>query len=160
MNPTSTDRIEKQIELNAPLERVWQALTDHRQFGQWFRVDLEVPFVVGQPAYGQITYPGYEHVQMKVDVVAIEPMTRFAFQWHPYAVDPDIDYASEPPTTVEFTLKPTDRGTSLTVVESGFDAVPPLRRSEAFRMNDGGWTGQVKNIQAYVENHERGQNAN
>jgi uncharacterized protein YndB with AHSA1/START domain len=153
MNKTSTDRIEKQIELQAPLQRVWQALTDYRQFSQWFRVDLEDPFVVGKPACGQITYPGYEHVQMNVHVVAMEPMTRFAFQWHPYAVDPDTDYSPEPPTTVEFTLRPTDRGTLLTVVESGFDAVPPSRRSEAFRMNDGGWTGQMKNIQNYVDNH-------
>lgn len=153
MNETSTDRIEKQITLNAPLERVWHALTDYRQFSRWFRVNLEVPFVVGQPAYGQITYPGYEHVQMKVDVVAIEPMSRFAFEWHPYAVDPNIHYSAEPPTTVEFTLQPTDRGTLLTVVESGFDAVPASRRSEAFRMNDGGWSGQMKNIQNYVDNH-------
>jgi uncharacterized protein YndB with AHSA1/START domain len=159
MNKTSTDRIVKQIELSAPVERVWQALTDYRQFSQWFRVDLEVPFVVGQPAYGRITYPGYEHVQMKVDVIAIEPMTRFAFQWHPYAVDPNIDYSSEPPTTVEFTLSPTAHGTTLTVVESGFDAVPQARRSEAYRMNDGGWTGQMQNIQSYVEEHEHGSNA-
>ncbi len=151
MNKTSTDRIEKQIELSAPLERVWQALTDYRQFSQWFRVELEVPFIVGQRAYGQFTYPGYEHLQMNVQVVAMEPMSRFAFEWHPYAVDPNIDYSKEPPTTVEFTLRPTERGTLLTVVESGFDAVPQSRRSEAFRMNDGGWTGQMKNIQAYVD---------
>ena len=153
MNKTSTDRIEKRIELSAPVERVWQALTDYRQFSQWFRVRLEVPFVVGEPAYGQITYPGYEHVQMQVQVVAIEPLTRFAFEWHPYAVDPNINYSLEPPTTVEFTLRPTASGTLLTVVESGFDAVPAARRSEAFRMNDGGWTGQMNNIQTYVDKH-------
>ncbi len=149
---SNSDRIEKQIELNAPLQRVWEALTDYHQFGQWFRVQLEVPFVVGRRAYGQITYPGYEHVRMEVEVVAMEPMSRFAFTWHPYAVDPQVDYASEPPTMVEFRLQPSECGVLLFVTESGFDAIPAGRRDEAFRMNDGGWSAQVKNIENYVKN--------
>ena len=153
MSNSVSDKIEKKIELKASVERVWQALTDYRQFSEWFRVNLEVPFVVGERAFGQITYPGYEHVRMVVVVVAIEPMTRFAFTWHPYAIEPNVDYSNEPPTTVEFILRPIESGTHLTVTESGFDAVPASRRSEAFRMNDGGWTAQVKNIEAYVGKH-------
>ena len=153
MSNSVSDKIEKKIELKASVERVWQALTDYRQFSEWFRVNLEVPFVVGERAFGQITYPGYEHVRMEVVVVAIEPMTRFAFTWHPYAIEPNVDYSNEPPTTVEFILRPIEGGTHLTVTESGFDAVPASRRSEAFRMNDGGWTAQVKNIEAYVGKH-------
>ena len=154
MNTISTDQIKRQIALRAPQERVWQALTDYRKFGQWFCVNLEVPFVVGEKAYGQMTYPGFEHFRLEVVVVAIEPMTRFAYTWHPYAVDPKVDYSNETPTTVEFTLEPTREGTLLTVVESGFDAVPEWRRSEAFRMNEGGWKSQMNNIEKYLENNQ------
>ncbi len=151
MNRVSTDRIEKQIEIDAGVTRVWRAITDYREFGQWFRVDLEGPFVVGEVARGQITYPGYEHVTMEVIVEAIEPEHRFAFWWRPYAIDPNIDYSAEPRTLVEFTLEETLSGTLVRVVESGFDRIPAHRRDEAFRMNDGGWAAQVKNIQNYVQ---------
>lgn len=147
---SETDRIQKQIELQAPVERVWQALTDYRQFGQWFRVNLEVPFELGQRAYGHITYPGYEHLRMEVVVEAIEPQQRFVFSWHPYPIEPHRDYSMEPPTIVEFLLTPIDGGTLLQVTESGFDALPASRRDEAYRMNDGGWSEQMKNIQHYV----------
>ena len=146
-----SDRIEKTIDLKAPIERVWRAVSDHKEFGTWFQVELEAPFVAGQEARGRITYPGYEHVVWKAKVVAIEPLTRLAFTWHPYGVDPDIDYDQEEPTLVEFKLEPIATGTRLVVVESGFDKVPAHRREEAFRMNDGGWTQQVQNIRAHVE---------
>ena len=146
-----TDRIEKQIELKAPISRVWRALTDHREFGTWFRVKLEGPFEVGRVARGQITYPGYEHVRWEVVVEAIEPEHLFAFAWHPYAVEPTIDYSKEPTTRVEFRLEPKGEGTLLIVTESGFDAIPKERRFEAYRMNDGGWSEQMKNIRAHVE---------
>lgn len=152
MTTSSTDQIRRQIELNAPPSRVWDALTDYKKFGAWFCVNLEVPFVVGKKTYGQMTYPGYEHFRFEVEVVAIEPMTRFAFTWHPYAVDLKVDYSAETPTTVEFKLEPSGVGTLLTVVESGFDSVPEWRRSEAFRMNEGGWKSQMKNIEKYLEN--------
>jgi uncharacterized protein YndB with AHSA1/START domain len=151
MATSSTDRIEQQIELSAPLARVWQALTDHQQFGSWFRVALEAPFVPGQPTQGRITHPGYEHVVMRVVVQAIEPPRLFSFRWHPYAVDPAVDYSSEPMTLVEFRLEPTASGTRLSVSESGFDAIPAGRRAEAFRMNQDGWSGQMRNIADYVQ---------
>jgi len=144
------DRIEKRIELKAPLSRVWRALTDHREFGLWFRVKLDGPFVPGQVSRGWITYPGYEHLKWEAVVQKMEPERLFSFTWHPYAVDPKMDYSKEPPTLVEFRLEKAAVGTLLTVTESGFDKIPAGRRPEAFRMNEGGWTQQIKSIESYV----------
>jgi len=144
------NRIEKSIELKASVSRVWRALTDHREFGEWFRVKLDGPFVPGQISRGHITYPGYEHVKWEVVVQKMEPERLFSFTWHPYCVDPKIDYSKETPTLVEFRLKKTASGTLLLLTESGFDKIPSERRLEAFRMNDGGWTEQMKNIEGYV----------
>lgn len=144
------NKIEKRIELAAPVSRVWRALTDHREFGEWFRVKIDAPFVPGQVSRGHIAYPGYEHLQWEAVVQKMEPERLFSFTWHPYAVDPKQDYSKESPTLVEFTLEKTAGGTLLTVTESGFDKIPPGRRPEAFRMNEGGWTEQMKNIEAYV----------
>jgi len=145
-----TDRIEKTIELNAPISRVWRALTDYQEFGEWFRVRLEGPFVPGQIARGRIAYPGYEHLRWEAIVQKMEPERLFSFTWHPYAVDPNEDYSKEPPTLVEFTLEPTAKGTSLRIVESGFDKLPSRRREEAFRMNERGWSAQLENVAQYV----------
>jgi uncharacterized protein YndB with AHSA1/START domain len=146
----ANDRIEKQIELKATVSRVWRALTDYREFGEWFRVKLEGPFVAGQVSRGQITHPGYEHVRMEIVVQRIEPERLFSYTWHPYAIDPKVDYSGETPTLVEFTLEKRANGTLLVVTESGFDKIPSERRAEAFRMNDNGWAQQVKNIESYV----------
>ncbi len=146
------DRIEKHIELRAPVARVWRALTDYREFGEWFRVKLDGPFVPGEVSTGHITYAGYEHLKWNATIKAMEPERLFSFTWHPYAVDPDADYSAEPPTLVEFKLEPTPAGgTLLTVVESGFSKIPAGRRAEAFRMNEGGWAEQMKNIAAHVD---------
>jgi uncharacterized protein YndB with AHSA1/START domain len=144
------DRIEKRIELKAPVSRVWRALTDHREFGQWFRVELEGPFVPGQIARGRITHPGYEHVIWQATVQKMEPERLFSFTWRPYAIDPDVDYSHEEPTLVEFKLEATPGGTLLSIVESGFDKVPAGRRAEAFRMNERGWAAQLENIARHV----------
>ena len=146
-----SDRIEKQTELKAPIAKVWRALTDHREFGQWFRVNIDRPFVPGEVSRGQITVPGFEHIAWNAKIERMDEPTRFAFRWHPYPVDPKVDYSAEPMTLVDFTLEPTDAGTRLTIVESGFDAIPAHRRDEAFRMNDGGWAAQLRNIAAHVE---------
>jgi len=143
-------RIEKRIELKAPVSRVWRALTDYREFAEWFRVRLEGPFVPGKTTRGQITHPGYEHVRWEVVVQKMEPERLFSFTWHPYSVDPKIDYSKETPTLVEFRLEKSPAGTLLLLTESGFDKIPSDRRLEAFRRNDGGWTEQMKNIESYV----------
>ena len=145
-----TDRIEKRIVLNAPVSRVWRALTDYREFGEWFRVKLDGPFVVGQVSRGHITYPGYEHLQWEAVVQKMEAERLFSFAWHPYAVDPKKDYSTETPTLVEFRLEKSETGTLLLLTESGFDKIPADRRADAFRMNEGGWGQQMKNIETYV----------
>ena len=144
------DCIEKRIELKAPVSRVWRAITDHREFGEWFRVKLDGPFAPGQVSRGRITYPGYEHLQWEAVVVRMDAETLFSFTWHPYAIDPKLDYSKETPTLVEFRLEKTANGTLLRLTECGFENVPAGRRLEAFRMNDGGWTEQMKNIESHV----------
>ena len=150
MTKTATDRIEKKILLRSPKSRVWRALTDSKEFGTWFRVRMDGPFVVGKTTTGQVTHPGYEHVKFLAHVERMDAETLFAYRWHPYAVDPKVDYSKEPTTLVEFHLEDAPDGTSLTIVESGFDRIPDHRRDEAFRMNSGGWEGQIKNIRTHV----------
>jgi uncharacterized protein YndB with AHSA1/START domain len=144
------DYIEKRIELKVPVSRVWRALTDYREFGEWFRVKLEGSFATGKISRGQVTYPGYEHLEWEAVVQKMEPEKLFSLTWHPYAIDPKKDYSKEPSTLVEFKLEKTTSGTLLIVTESGFDKIPSDRRLEAFRVNDGGWTVQMKNIENHV----------
>jgi uncharacterized protein YndB with AHSA1/START domain len=149
------DRIEKRIELAAPVSRVWRALTDSREFGTWFRVKLEGPFVVGQRLRGQVTHPGFEHIVWEATIEKMEHERVFAFRWpHPKAHDKEhysSDYTGQPTTLVEFRLEPTPKGTLLVLTESGFGQMPEDRRLSAFRGNEGGWTQQMENIRAYVE---------
>jgi uncharacterized protein YndB with AHSA1/START domain len=145
-----TDKIVKTIELKSPLARVWRAISDSREFGEWFRVKFEGPFIAGKAAVGQVTHPGYEHLRMEVKVQKMEPEKLLSFTWHPYAVDTAVDYSGETPTLVEFRLAATSNGTRLTVTESGFENVPAHRRAEAFRRNEGGWAQQIQNIESYL----------
>jgi uncharacterized protein YndB with AHSA1/START domain len=146
----STDRIEKTIVLRAPRSRVWRAIADAQEFGAWFGMRLEGAFAPGKRLKGQVTVPGYEHVTGDITVERVEPERLFSYRWHPYAVDPGVDYSGEPTTLVEFRLGDVAGGTQLTVVESGFDRIPVARRAEAFRMNEGGWAEQMKNIERHV----------
>jgi uncharacterized protein YndB with AHSA1/START domain len=150
MTTEHTDRIEKKIVLRAPRSRVWRAVTTAEEFGAWFGVKLTSAFAPGALVQGKITTPGYEHMTMDIAVERIEPETFFSYRWHPYAIDPKVDYSGEPTTLVEFRLDDVAEGTQLTIVESGFDQLPASRRSEAFRMNDGGWAAQMRNIERYV----------
>ena len=147
---SSTDKIEKRVVLKAPQARVWRAISDSGEFGTWFQMRFESPFSEGTAVKAQVLVPGYEHVTAEFQIVRISPQDYFAYRWHPYAVDPKVDYSGEPTTLVEFRLAPSGQDTVLTIVESGFDQIPLTRRAEAFRMNDGGWTAQVKNIERYV----------
>ena len=145
-----TDRIEKRAVLRAPRSRVWRALTDATEFGTWFGVKLQSDFAEGATIRGQITHPNYEHVTMEVVVERMEPEQYFSYRWHPFAVDPNTDYSDEPRTLVEFRLEESGDGTVLTIIESGFDRIPLARRAEAWRMNEGGWTAQVQNLDRHV----------
>jgi uncharacterized protein YndB with AHSA1/START domain len=145
---SSTDRIEKTIVLHAPRSKVWRALTDSKRFGEWFRAKIEVPFVAGQRAYGGVTYPGYEHLRFEVVVEQMEPERLFSWRWQPGG-NPDLDPA-EPTTLVVFVLEEVPEGTRVTVTETGFDRIPAERRGEAYRQNEAGWTGQLKNLQEHL----------
>ncbi|OIQ82964.1 hypothetical protein GALL_352400 [mine drainage metagenome] len=143
-----SDRIERSIVIHAPRDRVWRALTMAEEFGAWFGAQLEgQTFAPGRHVRGPITACGHEHAWFDVVIERMEPRDHFAFRWHPYAIDPSVDYAKEQPTLVTFTLQDAPgNGTLLTVVESGFDGLPPHRRLEAFRMNGPGWEDQLNNI--------------
>jgi uncharacterized protein YndB with AHSA1/START domain len=146
------DRIERQIHLKATPSRVWGALSNAEEFGRWFGVALKgKTFAAGQRVQGQITHPGYEHVVWDVTVERMELERLLSFRWHPYAINPAVDYAKEPTTLVVFELKEAGSGTVLSVVESGFDHIPASRREEAFRMNSGGWEAQMKNIAKHLD---------
>jgi uncharacterized protein YndB with AHSA1/START domain len=146
----STDRIEKRFVLRASRSRVWRAITTAEEFGAWFRISLDGAFAEGERVRGRMTPPDLEHVTMEFLVERIEPERYFSYRWHPYPIDPAVDYSAEPTTLVEFTLEDTEDGTALTIVESGFDRIPLARRAEAFRMHDQGWVEQIQNLARYV----------
>jgi len=144
----STDRIRKSIILKAPRSRVWRALTDAAEFGQWFGARLSGRFAPGQRMRGPITAPEYAHLSFEVIVERMEPERLFSWRWQPGG-DPDVDPA-EPMTVVVFELEEVSEGTRLTVTESGFDRIPIARRSKAYRENDEGWRGQLENLTGYL----------
>jgi len=154
MSDSSTDRIEKRVELRASVSRVWQAITDHREFSQWFGADLHSPFAVGETARGKVTHPGYEHMTLEFLVTQMVPRHLFSFHWSPYDPDTDGGRTDESRTSVEFRLEEVPGGTLLVVVESGFDALPEDWREAAYARNDGGWTQQMKSIEAHIDGGE------
>jgi uncharacterized protein YndB with AHSA1/START domain len=148
---TATDRIERKILLKAARSRVWRALSNAEEFGDWFGVDFKgKSFVAGQHVRGQITYPGYEHIVMEVFIERVLPERLLSWRWHPAAIDPSVDYSQEPTTLVVFELEEVDGGTLLTLVESGLDKIPPDRRATVFRLNTSGWDEQMRNIERHV----------
>jgi uncharacterized protein YndB with AHSA1/START domain len=148
---SSTDRIERSILLKAPRSRVWRAISNAEEFGDWFGVSLKgKTFAAGQRVEGQITHPGYEHIVWDVLIENVEPERLLSWRWHPAAIEPSVDYSKEPTTLVVFELKEVEGGTLLSVVESGFDSLPPERRLDAFRMNSGGWDEQMRRIEGHV----------
>ena len=149
----NTDRIEKQIVIQAPPARVWQALTDATEFGEWFGVRIDGEFAPNKRVLGKITCPGYEHLTFEIQIERMEPEQLFSYRWRPHAIDPEVDYSGDPTTLVEFRLEAMDTATRLSIVESGFDGLPAAHRAEAFRRNEGGWAEQVKNIERHVTTH-------
>ncbi len=147
----STDRIERKILLKAPRSRVWRALTNAEEFGAWFGVDLKgKTFAPGQYVHAQVIDPGYEHIVLDILIERIEPERLLSWRWHPAPIDPSVDYSKEPTTLVVFELEEVEGGTLLTVVESGFDKIPPSRRLEAYRMNNEGWDEEIGRIEKYL----------
>jgi uncharacterized protein YndB with AHSA1/START domain len=151
-NDASTNRIEKQVTIRAPQARVWRAISDSAEFGAWFGMRLDGKFVAGATLHGKITDPpGFEKLDFSVLVERVEPQSLLSYRWHPYAIDPDVDYSDEPTTLVEFRLATVGGGTQLTVTETGFEHIPAHRRAEALRMNEGGWAQQLERVRKYVE---------
>lgn len=146
----TSDRIEKRILLRAPLSRVWRALSDSDQFGQWFGVILNGPFTPGARLQGRVTHKGYENHPFEITIERVEPERLLSWRWHPHAIKTDVDYSAEPTTLVVFELKELSDGTLLTVVESGFDGIPVARRLEAYRGNEQGWSLQMTSVEKYV----------
>lgn len=151
MNHADQDRIEKVVDLAAPVSRVWRALTDHREFGKWFRVRLDGAFEVGATTTGRITYPGHEDMEWVSVTERMDHERLFAFSWPPSAIDPDTEYDDEAKVMVEFHLQPTESGTRLTITESGFLQFPEAKRLEVLRSNREGWDIQARNVAAHVE---------
>jgi len=160
----STDRIEKSTVLAAPLERVWRAVSDAREFGGWFGVAFDGPFREGARLTGSIVpttvdaevaamQKPHEGKRFEFVVERIEPMRRIAFRWHPFAIDPAVDYSREPSTLIEIELEEAPGGTRLTLTESGFDRIPVERRAKAFAANEGGWTMQMRLVAKWLELH-------
>ena len=145
---SSTDRIVKTTVLRAPRSRVWRALTDPAEFGRWFGADLKDPFRPGARVRGPITIKGYDHLTMDITIESMEPERLFSWRWQPGG-DPD-KHPNEPLTLVVFELDDAPEGTRLTVTETGFDALAPSRRTQAYRENDAGWTGQLKNLAKHL----------
>jgi uncharacterized protein YndB with AHSA1/START domain len=157
----TTDRIEKTVLLRAPHERVWRAITDAKQFGTWFGVELDGPFTAGQRVTGRIVptqvdaavakeQEPFAGLPVEWTVDRIEPMRVFSFRWHPFAIDPKVDYSHEPTTLVMFELEEVAGGTRLTITESGFDQIPLERRAKAFAANEGGWAAQAELVALYL----------
>lgn len=147
---SATDRLERQIVLDATLSRVWRAITEVSQFNQWFGVNLTTPFTPGGESSGRISIRNYEYLTLHIWIEAMDPERLFSFRWHPNAIDPNVDYQSEPTTLVTFTIEPVESGTRLTIVESGFDALPEPRRVPAFTGNGKGWSSQLENIRKFL----------
>lgn len=150
MKQANQDQIRKVVELEAPVSRVWRALTDHEEFGQWFRVRLDGPFRVGETTTGNVTYPGHEHMQWVSVTERMEHERLFVFSWPPGAIDPDTDYGDEARVLVEFRLEPSKKGTRLTITETGFMQFPESKRLEALRSNREGWDIQARNVADHV----------
>jgi uncharacterized protein YndB with AHSA1/START domain len=145
-----SDRIEKCVVLRAPLARVWRAVTDAGEFGAWFGVAFEGGFVAGEMATGRVVTKSHEGLKFEFLVETIEPMRRITFRWHPFAIEPGVDYSHEPTTLIVFELEEGDAGTKLTICETGFDKIPLERRAKAFGANDRGWTAQTANLTNYL----------
>ncbi|WP_269507164.1 SRPBCC family protein [Burkholderia sp. IMCC1007] len=160
----STDRIEKEAVLAAPPARVWEAISNAAEFGTWFGVTFDGPFEEGQPLFGRITptrvdddvakaQEPYAGAVFEIVVERVEPKQLFSFRWHPFAIDPNFDYSTEPMTLVTFSLAEQNGGTRLTVTETGFDELFEARRAKAREMNDHGWAAQMMLITKYLATH-------
>jgi uncharacterized protein YndB with AHSA1/START domain len=144
-------RIDRSVEINAPVERVWRALTDAAEISRWFDVAIEGEYAQGRDVWMTSTHPDYAGMRFRVRVTEMTPPKRLVWRWHPGAVDPNVDYSREPETTVTFSLEPAAGGTRLSVAETGFDEISLERRAKVFADNTQGWNDVIAAIQKHVE---------
>jgi len=149
MTMSLIDRIDKSIEIEAPAERVFRALTDARELSAWFQVSIEGEIAVGSEVWMTSVHPGHVGQRFRVQFIEMTPPRRVVWRWHPGEVDPAVDYSREPRTTVTFTLEPTARGTRLSLSETGFDEISLARRAKVHGDNDQGWT----EVLVWLRNH-------
>jgi uncharacterized protein YndB with AHSA1/START domain len=160
-----TDRIEKKILLHAPLNRVWRAISDSTEFGAWFGVKFDSQFAPGAVVRGVIVpttvdaevakgQKAYEGVAFEIVVEQMEPEKLFSFRWHPFAIEPGVDYSVEPTTLITFALEQATDGVMLTVTESGFDRISLERRAKAFAANERGWGTVIQLVAKYLAHAE------
>lgn len=161
MTVAVTDRIEKIILLHATRARVWRALANAEEFGAWFGMKFNGRFSPGARLQGVITpttadaevaklQKPHEGLPFEITIDRIEPERLFSFRWHPFAIEPGVDYSHEPTTLIVFELEQVGDDIKLTVTESGFDRIPLERRAVAFTANEGGWTMVVTLIEKYL----------
>ena len=144
-------RIDRAIEIDAPPERVWRALTDANELAEWFQVSIEGKIAAGSAVWMTSTHAQHAGQRFQVLITELTPPRRVVWQWHPGEVDPALDYSREPRTTVTFTLEPSPRGTRLSVSETGFDEISLARRAKVHADNSQGWTEVLVWLQKYAE---------
>ena len=151
MTTADLTRIDRSIDIDAPPEIVWRALTSAKELSAWFQVAIEGDFKPGNAVWMTSKHAEHTGTRFRVEVKEMTPPRRMVWQWHPGSVDPNIDYAREPQTTVTFTLEPSGRGTRLSVSETGFDELSLERRAKAYQDNSQGWTEVLGWIKKHVE---------
>jgi uncharacterized protein YndB with AHSA1/START domain len=144
------DRIETQVVVAAAIGRTWRALADAKEFGNWFKVEFDAPFLPGQRVTGRVKLPEHKDLRFEMTIERMDAPEHLSLRWHPYAIDPKVDYSGEPPTLVEFRLKEVPGGTQVSLTESGFDRIPESRRADAYRMNAQGWEQQMQNLRKHL----------
>jgi uncharacterized protein YndB with AHSA1/START domain len=151
MTIAELSRIDRSIEIQAPPERVWRALTNRAELSEWFQVTIEGEIAPGSEIWMTSILPTHQGQRFRVLVTEMRPPRRLAWRWHPGEIDPNVDYSSEPMTTVTFTLEPSGRGTRLSVAETGFDEISMARRAKVHADNTQGWTEVLVWLRKYVE---------
>ncbi len=144
-------RIDRTIDVNAPPDRVWRALTNAAELSAWFQVKIEGDIVPDTDVWMTSVHPEHAGQRFRVRFTEMTAPHRFVWEWHPGAVDPSVEYSREPRTTVTFTLEPSGRGTRLSVSETGFDAISLARRAKVYKDNSQGWPEVLVWLQKHVE---------
>ncbi len=145
-----TDRIEREIDIDAPIEVVWTVITEPEHITDWFTdsADLDTrPGGEGQFGWENRSTNGRTVVNLRVE--RLEPPHYFSFRWqHPAGEDPTE--ANAP--LVEFSLEARGDSTRLRLVESGIDA---LARSDEeketyFTEHSSGWAVIIERLRDYA----------